>query len=102
MRIQDVGCAENRLPNKSYTMANIIDMGPPSTILFYYHLAAIAVDYLKSFKIKITLGRGWLKVPTNKTNVKIKIIEIILSLRKMRDSTYQLNHTRLLSMLYTL
>ena len=68
--------------------------------MYYYNLTAIAVDYLKLFKEENTLGRGWGKVPENKSNAKLKIIGIVLALRKENDDgNYILDQNRILSML---
>ena len=68
--------------------------------VYYYHLTSIAVDYLKLFTEENTLGRGWAKVPKNKSDVKVKIVGVILALRKEDDGgKFVLDQGRILSML---
>ena len=43
---------------------------------------SIAIDFVKNFKGEHQVGRGWNKIPINVTEVKMKIMEIILATRK--------------------
>ena len=46
------------------------------------------------------MGRGWAKLPKNKTNIKVKIIKGLLALRKRADSgQYTLSQTKVLELL---
>ena len=100
-RIQDVGCSKVELKVKRYKGSNISPYGPKEAPLYYFHLTSIAIDYLKCFKKDNDLGRGWTKVPKNPTDIKTKIIERLLSMRKFSEETkkYELDQNRLLNML---
>ena len=68
--------------------------------LYYYNLNSIAIDYLKIFVNEYTCGRGWAKVPKNKTDAKVKIIDVLLAIRKEDEQgIFKLEHNRILSML---
>ena len=46
------------------------------------------------------MGRGWAKLPKNKTGIKVKIIKGLLALRKRSDSgQYTLSQTKILELL---
>ena len=46
------------------------------------------------------MGRGWAKVPKNKSDAKLKIVGVILALHKENnDGTFRLDQDRILSML---
>ena len=45
------------------------------------------------------MGRGWSKLPKNKTNVKTKIVERLLAMRNMVDGEYTLDQTRVIGIL---
>ena len=45
------------------------------------------------------MGRGWAKLPKNKTNVKVKIVERLLALRKTKDDEYVLDQSRIIGIL---
>ena len=59
--------------------------GPKEDKTYYYRLAIVAINYAKNFKKKIVLGRGWGKVPKNQTEIKTRVIERLLSMRKYSD-----------------
>ena len=47
-------------------------------------------------------GRGWSRFPVNPSDVKVKIIGLLLSLRKEdEEGKYNLNQDMILSMIYT-
>ena len=47
-------------------------------------------------------GRGWSRLPVNPSDVKVKIIGLLLSLRKEdEEGKYNLNQDMILSMIYT-
>ena len=99
-RLQDVGCAKDALPSKTYKRGQIPPIGPHGMELYYYNLAAIAIDYLKIFANEHTCGRGWAKVPKNKTDAKVKIIGVLLAIRKEDENgVFKLEQNRILSML---
>ena len=58
-----MGCPKADLKVKRYKCSNIAPYGPKETPIYYYHLVSIAIDYLKSFKKDMGMGRGWAKVP---------------------------------------
>ena len=79
--LQDVGTSDKlKTPKKTYKGKQIPAYGPNK--IFYYYLSSIAIDYMTSFKENAT---EWCRVPKNTTNVKNKIIEVILQLRKPND-----------------
>ena len=68
--------------------------------MYYYNISAIAIDYLKKFSKESELGRGWEKVPINKTDSKNKIINILLATRKTdTNGVYNLDQGRVIAML---
>ena len=81
-RIQDNGVREKNLRKKSCRQSKIPAIGPNEDQLFYPDLSAIAIDLSKHFCEMQSLGKGWLKVPKNRTDVKTKIISRLLALRK--------------------
>ena len=56
---------------------------------------------MKNFKKEKDMGRGWNKVPKNQTDVKKKIVDRLLVMRKLSDSSrkYELDQNKLLDML---
>ena len=100
-RLQDGGCAKCELKKKTYKKNKIPGYGPVECPIFYYDLTSIAIDWLKSFKNEHLLGRGWNKIPKNPTDVKMKIIERLLAMRKYDPNTgsYKLDQCVLLGQL---
>ena len=99
-RIQDTGCSYDMLPKKHYMRSKIPPIGPKESPMFYFHISAIAIDYLKKLSKESELGRGWKKVPVNRTDGKNKIINILLATRKIdTNGTYQLDQGRVIAML---
>ena len=95
-RIQDLGCSKNEMPHKSYRSKQIPPYGADK--IYYYHLSSIAIDYIASFKEH---PEEWTRIPHNITNVKAKIIEIILKLRnKTNKENFTLDQSRILGMLH--
>ena len=66
--------------------STIPPIGPKESPLFYYDLSMIAIEYVKRMSNEKEMGRGWAKLPKNKTDTKIKIIERLLALRKRADN----------------
>ena len=63
--------------------------------MFYYNLTEIAINLVKSFTLEHELGRGSDSIPTNKTEVKLKIIGQLLALRKMNEEcVYELEQAK--------
>ena len=81
-RIQDKGCKKEELKVKRYKSSMIPAYGPKEDKTYYYDLASIAIDYSKNFKKESQLGRGWGKVPKNQTEMKTRVIERLLGMRK--------------------
>ena len=99
-RIQDEGCVKKDLPKRTYLSSNIPPIGPTETCLYYYHLSSIAIDFLKKMFVEKEMGRGWVKIPKNRTDVKLKIIERLLALRRRDDQgKYSLGQNRVLLLL---
>ena len=100
-RLQDGGCAKSALKKKTYQKNKIPGYGPVECPIFYYDLTSIAIDWMKSFKNEHLLGRGWNKIPKNPTDVKMKIIERLLAMRKYNPNTgsYELEQSVLLGQL---
>ena len=99
-RIQDTGCSYDMLPKKHYNRSKIPPIGPKEAPMYYYHISAIAIDYLKKLSQESELSRGWKKVPVNKTDGKNKIINILLATRKIdTNGIYQLDQGRVLAMM---
>ena len=100
-RLQDMGCTKDELKIKRYKGSLIPARGPKGSPIYYYHLASIAIDYVKNFKKEKDMGRGWNKVPKNQTDVKKKIVDRLLAMRKLSDSSrkYELDQNKLLDML---
>jgi len=96
-RIQDNGCRVEELLMKRYKQAKILSVGPQNT--FYYYLTAIVVDYVKSMQHQKTQGHGWSKLPKNVSNVKLKILNIILSSREEINNIYILSQHQVVDIL---
>jgi len=100
-RIQDVGCTKEELKVKRYRAMMIPAYGPKEKKTYYYDLASIAIDYSKAFKKEHELKRGWDKTPKNQTEMKTRIIERLLAMRKFSDTTkkYELEQNDVLKFL---
>ena len=99
-RIQDSGSTLENLPKKHYKRSKIPAIGPKESPMYYFYISSIAIDYLNTFTKEKELGRGWKKLPINKTDGKNKIINILLALRKQdTNGIYILDQCRVLSML---
>ena len=99
-RIQDAGVyVKGAMPNKCYRSKQIPAFGPNKKN--YYHLTSIAIDYMQHF---IDSPHDWLRVPKNVTNVKNKIIELLLSHRTTScdDSKFHLDQLRFVMLLNNL
>ena len=99
-RLQDTGSTLKSLPKKHYKRSKIPPIGPKESPVYYYYISSIAIDYLNIFAKEKQLGRGWKKVPVNKTDGKNKIINILLALRKVdTNGVYMLDQGRVIDML---
>ena len=91
---------ESYFTEKIYKANKIWLFGPNDKKLYYYKLSSIAVDYTKCFKKMSNDGSGWYKIPKNPTNVKMKIIGLLSSMRKLdHTSKYVLNQTSFMYLL---
>lgn len=84
------------MPTKTYRLKQISGYGLNKT--FYYHLSTISFDYIVVFK-KGTVN--WCCVPKSITDVKMKIIELLLTMRKFDDdlNKYTLDQTGFINLL---
>ena len=99
-RLQDTGSTLASLPKKHYKRSKIPAIGPKESSLYYYYISQTAIDYLNIFAKEKELGRGWKKVPVNKTDGKNNIINTILAIRKIdSNGVYQLDQGVILGML---
>ena len=103
-RIQDKGCAKAELKVKRYKGSMLPAYGPKEDQIYYYDLASIAIDYSRNFKKECDLGRGWGKVPKNQTEMKIRVIERLLAMRKYSESKkeYELDQGEVLFFLHNM
>ena len=83
--LQDVGCTKELLVKKTYQQNKIPAYGPPDASLYFPQLAATAIDYAKNINKAKGDGKGWKRFPWNSSDVKVKIIEILLSLRRINN-----------------
>ena len=68
--------------------------------VYYYNLSAIEIEYPKLFSNEHTCGRGWAKVPKNKTDAKVKNISVLLAIQKEDEKGFlKLEQSHILSML---
>ena len=100
-RIQDKGCAKEFLPKATYRQNKIPCYGPNDE--YYYELASIAIDYIKSINLRKVEGLGWDGFPKNMTDVKVKIVGLLLEYRVSdADGMYHMNQSKLLQNLDTM
>jgi len=100
-RIQDVGCTKEELRVKRYRGMMIPAYGPKEKKVYYYDLVSIVIDYSKALKKEHGLNRGWDKTSKNQTEMKTRIIEQLLAMRKYNDATkkYELDQNKVLEIL---
>ena len=84
-RIQDKGRSIHELGNKAYQRNKFIDIGPGENNTFYYDITAISVNYANIMRTAKDLGTRWDKLSKNPTQMKKKIVERIISLRRQKD-----------------
>ena len=101
-RIQDKGCTKEQMPAKTYERSQIPPIGPDGHQIYYYALTSITIDILSNMKLENDLGRGWSKVPKNKTNAKVKLVQVILRTRIMQNNEYHLDQLKVLDMCSTM
>ena len=98
MRLQDTGCTKESLKKSTYRQNKIPAYGPSQ--LYFLLLAATAIDFVKAINKEKVEGAGWKWFPRNSSDVKLKIIEILLSLRKLNsENEYQLEQNVILRMM---
>ena len=95
-RLQDKGCKRDKLPKKTYKRSSIMALGTKDDPIYYYDLTSIAIDMTEKMYVENNMGRGWSKIPKNKTNVKTKIVERLLAMRKLVDGKYTLDQTQVI------
>ena len=101
-RLQDNGCKKEALIKSTYRQNKILAYGPSGSQLYYPQLADIAINYVKNINKSKVEGRGWKGFPKNISNVKVKIIGILLSLRRLNsDNVFNLEQNVLLQMMDT-
>ena len=82
IRLQDKGTSEKaEMPSNTYRRLKIPGVGPKGHEVYYYDLTSLAIDILSNMKLENDFGRGWSKVPKNKTDSKIKLVQVIISKR---------------------
>ena len=101
-RLQDKGCDKEGMPSKTYNRSQIPGIGPKGHEVYYYDLISLAIDILHNMKIENDLGRGWSKVPKNKRDCKVKLVQVILCKRKLVESKYHLDQSVVLDMCLTM
>ena len=101
-RLQDKGCDKGGMPSKTYNRSQIPGIGPKGHEVYYYDLISLAIDILHNMKIENDLGRGWSKVPKNKRDCKVKLVQVILCKRKLVESKYHLDQSVVLDMCSTM
>ena len=52
----------------------ISPIGPKKSPLYYAGISIITIDYVKRMTTKKEIKRGWVKLPKNKTDIKVEII----------------------------
>ena len=98
-RLQDNGKDENQMKTdktpKSYSRMQVPKYGANN--MYYIGLSSIAIDYIISFKNDADY---WSRLPKNPTNVKMKLIELLLKCRTLRDNNkYALDQKQFLHLL---
>ena len=101
-RLQDKGCDKDGMPSKTYNRSQIPGIGPKGHEVFYYDLTSTAIDILHNMKMENDVGRGWSKIPKNKTDAKVKLVQVILCKRNLVESTYHLDQSVVLDMCSTM
>ena len=96
-RIQETGCTmKDDMPKKTYNKKQIPTFGPNK--VYYYHLCSIAIDYIEYFKNN---QKDWNRLPKNVTNLKTKILGMLLTFRKRMDNgRYKLDQEMFINLLF--
>ena len=74
-------------------------LGTKDCPIFYFNLTAIAVDILQKLYSENEMGWGWKKLPRNKIDIKIKIVQLLLAMRKLVDERYMLDQNKFMEMI---
>ena len=90
-RIQDKGYNNKGLPELTYKKSRIMAFVKPEIPLYYFDLTSIAIDMASKMEVEKKMGQGWIKLPKNKKDVKVIIIERLLALRKFINNEYVLD-----------
>ena len=101
--LQDKGTSEkDDIPANTYCRSKIPGVGPKGHEVYYFDLTSLAIDILSNMKLENDLGRGWSKVPKNKTDAKIKLVQVIISKRQIIEDKYHLDQTMVMIMRSTM
>ena len=90
------------MPQKHYRWSQIPPIGPEGDQTCYFQLTSIVIDILLLMKVEKDLGRGWSKVPNNRTDAKVKLVQVMLSTRKLHNGEYHLDQSTVLDMCSTM
>ena len=98
--MQGEGCKLECLPKKTYRGNKIPPFGQEEEPIYYYGLSSIAIDYIKSINIEKATGNSWSSLPKNFTDIKMRIINILLRLQRLDDNgVYELGQTKVLDVM---
>ena len=98
-RMQDKGSMKNQLPKITYKISRIMVLGTKEMPVCYYYLTAISINLAQKMEKEKTTGHRWNKLPDNKTDIKVKIVERLLATRKIINEQYILNQCRIIGIL---
>ena len=91
------------LPKKTYRSNKIPPFGLEEEHIYYYGLSSIAIDYIKSINTEKASRNCWSSFPENFTDIKMKIINILLRLWRLDDNgVYELSQTQVIYMVDTM
>ena len=100
-RLQDIGCMKESLPKATYRQHKIPAYGPYET--YYYDLSSIVIDFIKNINRDKNEGLGWNRFPKNMSDIKVKLIGILLELRITNsDNLYNLDQTGFIAKMETM
>ena len=64
--------------------------------VYYYDLTTNAIDLSHKMEMESMIGRGWNKPLKNKTDIKVKIVERLLAMRKIFNEEYVFDQCRII------
>ena len=66
--------------------------------MYYFQLTCIAIDYMEYFKDNVS---GWNRLPKNVTDLKSKILELLMTFRKRTETgSYELDQSMFINLLF--